>query len=85
MKLSADARCMATVELEVGRIHEMFAPMLAGGDVLFLRLPSHCGLSFRLRDVAAGQVSSFQQLPDSIVVNEVLAIGCDSRGRVAPR
>jgi hypothetical protein len=59
--------------------------ILMGEGNVFLRLPIHCGLSFRLRDVAPGQASSLEQLPDSAVVDEVLAIGCAAPGRVAPR
>jgi hypothetical protein len=51
-------------------------PQLLTGEGVFLRLPSHCGLSFRLRDAAPGRVSSPRQLADSIVVDEVLAFGC---------
>lgn len=69
----------------VGAFRHRGPEILIGEGNVFLRLPSHCGLSFRLRDVAPGRASSLQQLPDSAVVDEVLAIGCDSGGRVAPR
>jgi hypothetical protein len=56
-----------------------------GEGNVFLRLPRHCGLSFRLRDVVAGRASSLEQLPDSAAVDAVLAIGCAGPARVAPR
>ena len=59
--------------------------ILMGEGNVFLRLPSHCGLSFRLRDVTPGRASSLQQMPDSAVVDEVLAIGCSGGGQVVPR
>jgi hypothetical protein len=59
--------------------------ILTGEGNVYLRLPSHCGLSFRLRDVVAGRASSLGQLPDSAVVDEVLAVGCTSQGRIVPR
>ena len=56
------------------------ARALTGEGKVFVTLPSHCGLSFRLRGVQAGRVSSVSQLPPG-VVDEVLAIGCSrSRG-----
>lgn len=69
----------------VGAFRHRGPEILMGEGNVFLRLRSHCGLSFRLRDVAAGQASSLQQLPDGVVVDEVLAIGCGGPGRVAPR
>lgn len=57
------------------------ARVLTGEGKVFVTLPSHCGLSFRLRGVQAGRVSSVSQLPPGAVVDEVLAIGCSrSRG-----
>ena len=57
------------------------ARVLTGEGKVFVTLPSHCGLSFRLRGVQAGRVSSVSQLPPGAVVDEVLAIGCArSRG-----
>jgi hypothetical protein len=50
--------------------------LLTGEGRVFLTLPSHCGLSFRLRGVAPGRASSLRQFPDSVVVDEVLAFGC---------
>lgn len=69
----------------VGAFRHRGPQILMGEGNVFLRLPSHCGLSFRLRDVVAGQASSLQQLPDSTVVDEVLAIGCAASGQVVPR
>jgi hypothetical protein len=56
------------------------ARVLTGEGKLFVALSSHCGLSFRLRGVEFGRVTSVAQLPPSAVVDEVLAIGC-SAGR----
>jgi hypothetical protein len=52
------------------------AQVLTGEGAHFIRLPSHCGLSFRLRGVEFGRVSSPAQVPDTAVVDEVLAVGC---------
>lgn len=65
----------------VGAFRRRGPQILIGEGNVFLRLPSHCGLSFRLRDVAAGRASSVDQLPDGAVVDEVLAIGCGEPGR----
>jgi hypothetical protein len=59
------------------------AEVLAGEGAVFVRLPSHCGLSFRLRGATLGRVSTPAQIPDSAVVDEVLAVGC-SAGPGAP-
>jgi hypothetical protein len=69
----------------VGAFRQRGPQLLMGEGNVFLRLPSHCGLSFRLRDVAAGQFASLRRLPDTVVVDEVLAVGCEAGGRVAPR
>jgi hypothetical protein len=69
----------------VGAFRQRGPQILMGEGNVFLRLPSHCGLSFRLRDVAPGQASSLEQLPDSVAVDEVLAIGCGAPRQVEPR
>jgi hypothetical protein len=69
----------------VGAFRHRGPEVLMGEGNVFLRLPSHCGLSFRLRDVVAGRASSLEQLPDSVAVDEVLAIGCGGPGRVVRR
>jgi hypothetical protein len=69
----------------VGAFRHRGPEILMGEGHVFLRLPSHCGLSFRLRDVVAGRASSLEQLPDGAAVDEVLAIGCAGPARVAPR
>jgi hypothetical protein len=56
------------------------ARVLSGEGKVFVTLPSHCGLSFRLRGVEAGRVSSVAQIPANADVDEVLAFGC-SAGR----
>jgi hypothetical protein len=57
------------------------ARVLTGEGKLFVTLPSHCGLSFRLRGVEFGRVTSVSQIPARAVVDEVLAIGCSPGGR----
>ncbi len=57
------------------------AQVLTGEGAHFVRLPSHCGLSFRLRGVEFGRVSTPARIPDSAVVDEVLAVGCSVGGR----
>ena len=52
------------------------ARLLAGEGAMYVTLPSHCGLSFRLRGVEFGRPSSMSDVPSSATVNEVLAIGC---------
>ena len=56
------------------------AQVLTGEGAVFVTLPSHCGLSFRLRGVEFGRVTRPAQIPDTAVVEEVLAFGC-SGGR----
>jgi hypothetical protein len=60
------------------------AQVLAGEGAVFVRLPSHCGLSFRLRGARLGRVSTPAQIPDSAVVDEVLAVGCSARPGAPP-
>jgi hypothetical protein len=57
------------------------AQVLAGEGKYFVRLPSHCGLSFRLRGVEFGRVATPAQIPDTAAVDEVLAVGCRRTGR----
>jgi hypothetical protein len=57
------------------------AQVLFGEGATFVRLPTHCGLSFRLRGVEFGRVSTPAQIPDTAVVDEVLAIGCSGSRR----
>jgi hypothetical protein len=52
------------------------ARVLAGEGAVFVTLPSHCGLSFRLRGVEFGRVTRPAQIPDTAVVEDVLAFGC---------
>ncbi len=52
------------------------AKVLIGEGAIFVTLPSHCGLSFRLRGVEFGRVRTLAQIPGSASVDEVLAIGC---------
>jgi hypothetical protein len=60
------------------------AQVLAGEGAVFVRLPSHCGLSFRLRGATLGRVSTPTQIPDSAVVDEVLAFGCSASPGAPP-
>jgi hypothetical protein len=55
------------------------AQVLTGEGAHFIRLPSHCGLSFRLRGVEFGRLPTPAQIPDTAVVDEVLAVGCPTR------
>jgi hypothetical protein len=57
------------------------AQVLSGEGAVFVGLPSHCGLSFRLRGVEFGRVATPAQIPDTAVVDEVLAIGCSGSRR----
>lgn len=57
------------------------AQVLTGEGAHFITLPSHCGLSFRLRGVEFGRVSSPGQIPDTAGVDEVLAVGCSRSTR----
>jgi hypothetical protein len=50
--------------------------ILTGEGKVFVRLPTHCGLSFRLGGVVAGRTFSLELIPESVVVDEVLAFGC---------
>ena len=52
------------------------ARLLTGEGAHFVTLPSHCGLSFRLRGVAFGRVRAVEQIPDGATVGEVLVVGC---------
>ena len=54
------------------------AKVLMGEGAVFVTLPTHCGLSFRLRGVEFGRVASAAQIPDGASVDEVLAFGCAS-------
>jgi hypothetical protein len=55
------------------------AQVLTGEGAHFIRLASHCGLSFRLRGVEFGRLRTPAQIPDTAVVDEVLAVGCATR------
>jgi hypothetical protein len=57
------------------------AQVLTGEGAHYVRLPGHCGLSFRLRGVQFGRVLSPAQIPDTAVVDEVLAVGCSGSTR----
>jgi hypothetical protein len=52
------------------------ARLLTGEGAYFVTLPSHCGLSFRLRGVEFGRLRTLAQVPDSATVGEVLVVGC---------
>ena len=52
------------------------ARVLTGEGTVFVALPGHCGLSFRIRGVPPGRASSPEQIPDTALVDEVLAFGC---------
>ena len=52
------------------------AQVLMGEGRVYVRLPSHCGLSFRLRGIEFGRISTPAQIPDTAIVDEVLAFGC---------
>jgi hypothetical protein len=56
------------------------ARVLAGEGSVYVTLPSHCGLSFRLEGVAPGQVRSPAQIPEATRIGEVLAFGCEGAG-----
>lgn len=56
------------------------ARQLMGEGGVYVTVPRHCGLSFRLDGVAPGQARSLAQLPDSTRVGELLAFGCDRSG-----
>jgi hypothetical protein len=56
------------------------ARVLTGEGSVYVTLPSHCGLSFRLEGVAPGRVRSPAQIPESTRIGEVLAIGCAPSG-----
>jgi hypothetical protein len=56
------------------------AKVLAGEGAHFVTLPSHCGLSFRLRDVEFGRVRIPAEIPDGATVGEVLVVGCRRGG-----
>jgi hypothetical protein len=60
------------------------ARVLAGEGAMFVTLPTHCGLSFRLRGVRFGRLSSPAQIPDTAGVDEVLAIGCGPKSTSSP-
>jgi hypothetical protein len=64
------------VGTEVTALRNRRPQILMGEGRVFLRLPTHCGLSFRLGGVVAGRTFSLVLLPESVVVDEVLAIGC---------
>jgi hypothetical protein len=56
------------------------ARVLAGEGAHFVTLPSHCGLSFRLRGVEFGRVRIPAEIPDGATVGEVLVVGCRRGG-----
>jgi hypothetical protein len=68
-----------------GTLRRTGANVLAGEGSTFVTLPTECGLSFRLRGVQFGRVSSPAQIPDSATVDEVLAFGCQSGAPSPPR
>jgi hypothetical protein len=55
---------------------------MAGEDGLYLRLPTHCGLSFRLSDSGRGAALAdpspemLRRLPADTRVDRVLVVGC---------
>jgi aminoglycoside phosphotransferase (APT) family kinase protein len=69
MKRSADVRCLPPVELEVGRIQEMLAPMLAGGDVLSVE---------RLDDGLVNTVYRVLAAPNTALALRIYASGIDA-------
>ena len=52
------------------------ARVLTGEGGVYVALPSHCGLSFRLEGVPPGRVRTPTQIPESTRIGEVLAVGC---------
>jgi hypothetical protein len=48
---------------------------------VFVTLASHCGLSFRLGGIKPGQATRLEQVAETTVVEEVLAVGCPSTVR----
>jgi hypothetical protein len=52
------------------------AEVLVGEGAVFVRSPSHCGLSFRIRGAFPPGGASVSQLPAGALVDEILAIGC---------
>jgi len=64
------------VGTEITALRNRRPQILMGEGRVFVRLPTHCGLSFRLGGVVAGRTFSLALIPESVVVDEVLAIGC---------
>jgi hypothetical protein len=56
------------------------AKVLTGEGAHFVTLPSHCGLSFRLRGVEFGRVRTPAEIPAGATVGEVLVVGCRRDG-----
>ena len=57
---------------------------LVGEGSLFVRIPAHCGLSFRLSEPASSlppgepDLASLRQLPEDTRVDEILVVGCQT-------